>query len=234
MDAGTRTAWHGSVLENKRDASGLLYRRNRMYDPATGRFTQEDPIGLAGGMNLYGFAGGDPVNFSDPLGLCPEGVGTRSAHQEGRSVVMECEDNTDEVRSGGDPNWRMNNPGNLNSGPFAQRRGSKGSYSIGDNKFAIFSDMLTGWNNLVDRLTSDESGLDYPNMTVDQAISNWAPAFQNNTSAYKNHVHSFTGLKGTEKLNSLSNAQLYKVASTIFAHEGAQVGTVVYRPHAAP
>jgi hypothetical protein len=33
--------------------------------------TQEDPIGLAGGLNLYGFAGGDPVTFSDPFGLCP-------------------------------------------------------------------------------------------------------------------------------------------------------------------
>jgi uncharacterized protein RhaS with RHS repeats len=35
-------------------------------------FTQIDPIGLAGGLNLYGYAGGDPVNFSDPFGLCPE------------------------------------------------------------------------------------------------------------------------------------------------------------------
>jgi hypothetical protein len=35
-----------------------------------GRFTQEDPIGLAGGMNLYGYAGGDPVNYADPFGLC--------------------------------------------------------------------------------------------------------------------------------------------------------------------
>ncbi len=32
--------------------------------------TQEDPVGLAGGLNLYGFAKGDPVNFSDPFGLC--------------------------------------------------------------------------------------------------------------------------------------------------------------------
>lgn len=38
---------------------------------ASGRvFTQEDPIGLAGGLNLYGYAGGDPVNYSDPFGLC--------------------------------------------------------------------------------------------------------------------------------------------------------------------
>jgi uncharacterized protein RhaS with RHS repeats len=44
--------------------------RNRYYDPATGKFTQEDLIGLAGGLNLYGFAGGDPINFSDPFGLC--------------------------------------------------------------------------------------------------------------------------------------------------------------------
>ena len=32
-------------------------------------FTQEDPLGLAGGLNVYGFAAGDPVNFSDPFGL---------------------------------------------------------------------------------------------------------------------------------------------------------------------
>jgi len=62
--------WSGSLVDGQFGASGLEYRRNRYYDPQQGRFTQEDPIGLAGGMNLYGFAGGDPVNFSDPFGLC--------------------------------------------------------------------------------------------------------------------------------------------------------------------
>jgi len=38
-------------------------------------YTQEDPIGLAGGPNLYGFANGDPINFSDPYGLCPTADG---------------------------------------------------------------------------------------------------------------------------------------------------------------
>ena len=62
-------AWHGSLLTQKQNSSGTYYRRNRNYDPQTGRFTQEDPIGLAGGINLYGYAGGDPVNNSDPFGL---------------------------------------------------------------------------------------------------------------------------------------------------------------------
>jgi RHS repeat-associated protein len=63
--------WVGSILRDQRDPSGFLYRRNRYYDPFAGRFTQPDPIGLAGGLNLYGFAAGDPVNFADPFGLCP-------------------------------------------------------------------------------------------------------------------------------------------------------------------
>ena len=62
-------SWMGSLIENKRDATGQLYMRNRYYDPQSGRFTQEDPIGLAGGINLYGFANGDPVSYSDPYGL---------------------------------------------------------------------------------------------------------------------------------------------------------------------
>ncbi len=63
--------WNGSLLADQQDRSGLLYRRNRYVDPLTMRFTQEDPIGLSGGINLYGFAHGDPYSFGDPFGLCP-------------------------------------------------------------------------------------------------------------------------------------------------------------------
>jgi len=52
-----------------------MYDRNRYYSPESGQFTQSDPIGLAGGMNSYGFANGDPVNSSDPFGLCPKNAG---------------------------------------------------------------------------------------------------------------------------------------------------------------
>ncbi|HZG42015.1 MAG TPA: RHS repeat-associated core domain-containing protein, partial [Longimicrobium sp.] len=68
---GNPDAWVGSLVKNKRDLTGNLYMRNRYYDPRAGRFSQEDPIGLAGGLNAYGFAAGDPVSYSDPYGLCP-------------------------------------------------------------------------------------------------------------------------------------------------------------------
>jgi RHS repeat-associated protein len=49
---------------------GFTYMRNRWYDPQTGRFLTQDPIGLAGGVNLYGYASNNPIAFSDPFGLC--------------------------------------------------------------------------------------------------------------------------------------------------------------------
>ncbi|HEX2207817.1 MAG TPA: RHS repeat-associated core domain-containing protein, partial [Longimicrobium sp.] len=66
--------WFGGLVDGMRDASGQMYMRNRYYDPQTGQFTQSDPIGLAGGLNAYGFANGDPVTYSDPYGLRPDDV----------------------------------------------------------------------------------------------------------------------------------------------------------------
>ena len=53
-----RPTWVGSLLANGVGSTGMAYRRNRFYDGATGQFNQQDPIGLAGGANRYGFAGG--------------------------------------------------------------------------------------------------------------------------------------------------------------------------------
>jgi RHS repeat-associated protein len=46
-----------------------IYLRNRYYDPKIGAFNRIDPIGFNGGLNLYGYCAGDPVNASDPMGL---------------------------------------------------------------------------------------------------------------------------------------------------------------------
>ena len=56
------------------NGGGMVYLRNRWYDPQSGRFLTQDPIGLAGGVNLYAYAGNDPISFSDPFGLNPCGT----------------------------------------------------------------------------------------------------------------------------------------------------------------
>jgi RHS repeat-associated protein len=48
---------------------GLYNYKARYYAPAIGRFLQPDPIGMAGGMNLYSYVGNDAVNLVDPMGL---------------------------------------------------------------------------------------------------------------------------------------------------------------------
>ena len=67
--------------------TGLHYNRFRYYDPQIGRFTTQDPISLAGGINLYQYAP-NPVQWVDPLGLsgkkidrCPKEYKSKTAEE---------------------------------------------------------------------------------------------------------------------------------------------------------
>jgi RHS repeat-associated protein len=51
--------------------SGLHLTRFRAYDANYARWLSRDPIGELGGINLYGYVGGNPINYYDPLGLNP-------------------------------------------------------------------------------------------------------------------------------------------------------------------
>jgi RHS repeat-associated protein len=51
----------------------FLHLGARYYDPATGRFLQRDPIGIAGGANVYEYVRSRPVLYIDPEGLGPIG-----------------------------------------------------------------------------------------------------------------------------------------------------------------
>jgi RHS repeat-associated protein len=64
------------------------YNYFRDYDPATGRYTQSDPIGIAGGLNTYLYANGNPLTVADPAGTCPWCVPAALAYLR---CLAECE-----------------------------------------------------------------------------------------------------------------------------------------------
>lgn len=77
---GNIAATHGPLADEQpftfcglygvmRESGGLYFMKRRYYDSVTGRFIQKDPIGIAGGMNLYSYAGNNPVTYTDPEGL---------------------------------------------------------------------------------------------------------------------------------------------------------------------
>jgi RHS repeat-associated protein len=75
-------AFHGREFDAE---SRLYYFRARYYDPQSGRFLVEDPVGLSVGFNLYSFVDNNPVKFVDPLGLAklpagPSGLGPEWVH----------------------------------------------------------------------------------------------------------------------------------------------------------
>ena len=69
---GEPTAWGGSRFAYTGQIQiaevQLYHYKGRVYDPVAGRFLQTDPIGTAGGANLYRYVSDDPINLVDPFG----------------------------------------------------------------------------------------------------------------------------------------------------------------------
>jgi RHS repeat-associated protein len=55
-------------------ALALHYVNARWYDPTTGRWLSEDPIGYQGGLNLFGYVSNSSTSATDPSGLIPPGT----------------------------------------------------------------------------------------------------------------------------------------------------------------
>ena len=65
--------------------SGLYHYRARSFNPATGRFLSEEPLGIDG-PNLYWYARNNPVNYIDPNGTFPALILVPAAYYFGVGV----------------------------------------------------------------------------------------------------------------------------------------------------
>jgi RHS repeat-associated protein len=68
----TPFGWLGGHGVFHANGHSLYLTRHRAYDTTLKRFLSQDPIGLGGGANLYGYALGNPLSYIDPFGLCAD------------------------------------------------------------------------------------------------------------------------------------------------------------------
>lgn len=113
-DSTNRLTWKSMAWEG--DSTRLYYANNRWYDPAQGRFMTEDPLGLATGLNMYSFAGNDPINRSDATGLHDDCYWYKWSHEGGLVDLSDwvCGMGGDDGATGavaGDPSGVQSNTG---------------------------------------------------------------------------------------------------------------------------
>ena len=134
------------------------------------------------------------------------------------STTLKMADGTVQVRTG-DRNWRNNNPGNIEYGPFAKANGAIG----GDGRFAVFPTLQAGQNAMKSLLFNSSS---YAGKTIAEALTKYAPPSENNTQNYIQTVTSALGLPANTPMSSLTPAQQQKMIETMTKVEGFRPGSI--------
>lgn len=126
----------------------------------------------------------------------------------------------DLVRRQGARNWRNNNPGNLEYGPFARSKGAVGT----DGRFAVFPTLEAGMKAKEDLVF----GRNYINLSIKDAISKYAPeSDNNNVVSYVNNIVQATGASQDTILKDLNPTQRKAMLDAISRVEGFKPGQVV-------
>ncbi len=126
----------------------------------------------------------------------------------------------------GDYNWRSNNPGNIEYGPFAISQGAIGSGAVPQGRergFAIFPTLSAGEE--ARRALQFESPR-YRDLTIEQAISRYAPPNENNTQAYINAVTRAAGVPAGTKMSELTPQQQTAFLAAQAQVEGMRQGDI--------
>jgi hypothetical protein len=117
-------------------------------------------------------------------------------------------------------NWRNNNPGNIEFGPFAKSLGAVGT----DGRFAVFPDMQAGMKAKEKLLFGSKS---YINLSIADAIHRYAPPSENDTAAYIKAVTAAASVTSDTTLNSLNASQRSAFLAAISKQEGLRTGEVL-------
>lgn len=166
-------------------------------------------------------AGAGFIEFADELASADTSASDfTSAEVTGtKTVRYTAKDSTTLVKKNGSIAWRQNNPGNISNGPFAESQGAIGK---GD-RFAIFASEQKGFDAIVALLT----GPTYRDLSLEAAITKYAPPQENDTAAYIAFLTAQTGISKSEILRELLNSQIKALAKGIQKHEGWIVGSEI-------
>lgn len=196
--------------------NGGLYENLRIYDSNVSDVPlHEIPFSE---MPVYGAGTPSEVNVNTPQQPTPINVANQStqAIESGKDVIYKMPDGTSVKRTGGTRAWRNSNPGNIRYSEFARRVGAIGQAG----GFAVFPDEATGMYAIEALLRTDS----YNKLTVQGAISRYAPPSENNTASYHRRIEKLTGIPITKKMSELTPGELTRVANAIKQIEGWDPG----------
>lgn len=125
----------------------------------------------------------------------------------------------EQLRRKGARNWRNNNPGNIEYGPYTRSKGAVGS----DGRFAVFPTVELGMKAKEDLVF----GKNYINLSIRNAIAKYAPETENDVNMYVNQVVQATRASPDTVLKDLTAEQRTAMLDTINRVEGFKPGTVV-------
>ncbi len=129
---------------------------------------------------------------------------------------MEMADGT-VVTAKGNRNFRNNNIGNIEYGPFAKANGAIGS----DGRFAVFPDNATGAKAMENLIFSSNS---YRNLPLSKAIGRYAPKFENDTAGYASKVLAAVGGKD-KPMSQYTASERQAIIRTMVSIEGKNNAT---------
>lgn len=133
----------------------------------------------------------------------------------GWTQVRDSEGNV--FRMEGARNWRNNNPGNLEYGNFAKSLGAVGS----DGRFAVFPSYEAGRQAKEQLIFSSPS---YRDLTLEQAISRYAPPNENNTRSYINQVAAAAGVPASTPMSQIPQSVRGNMLNAMERVEGFSPG----------